>query len=1152
MRRLEILLIGTSPALTLLHQDLLDHGHALYLADSAAALQQRPWRQPRLLIDDGSLALCASDWHGLDDCALLSLRLGIHLQRDLQSAGELPTLELLCWTGSATAQRLIERQRLGPETSGNGQQLRLNAIASLQEMLALHVSRFSRNPDYLQQAAAINPGQEDLQQGLDWLEQLAWFHRFNQSENQPMLAAAEVPLIERLEQSLRVHADSPALNLNGQRISYAQLHALAAAILQRLPVLPTATEPPVIGVCLGKSAALYASVLAVFGYGAVYLPLDPAHPAERLRYILKNAGASLLLHDGQVPLDELKVPSLDLRQLPTPLTQPLPSLLRQRPAPDAPCVAIYTSGTTGQPKGVLLSQRNLSHFQTWYSAHVQLDQQSRALQFSTIGFDASLLDILPTWVCGGELVVPTEDQRRDPAQLLTLMREQQVTHAFLPPALLSILPRDQNLRLSHLITGGDVCEPEVIARLAGQCQLHNIYGPTETTVLATTRVFQADDNNRNLGWPIANTRVLILDQGLQPVAENTPGELYIAGPGVGLGYLNNPALSNERFITLTLAGGSPLHLYRTGDIGKWTADGLELCGRRDSQVKIRGFRVEPEEIEHCLRSSGLFHQVAVVIDAQRRILAFCAQATADDGEAALRLHAEQQLPDYMRPAFYQQLAQMPYTANGKIDRQALLAIPPGLTQSNHHFGPVTSVEAQLVGVWSELLELPEQDISTDASFFSLGGHSILLSRLLLAVREQFGRGIAINRFIEMPTVQRLATLVSGEQAQLLGLDPQAERDACRELGLQILPMAQLGDVHKVIVTGANSFLGVHLVEALLEWGASEVACLVRCSASQSAQQRFTAALMENGLHRLDMSRVKVFAADLRQPRLGLAEAEYAYLDSEYGALLHNAAQVNHVLDYRSLAADNVEPLFECLRLCEGRRKKVFNFVSTLSACSAIDADGQVLEQDPAATPPIYIRNGYNLSKWVGERILQRARDQGVWVNLYRPGNITFDSRNGICQPQRNRLMLMLKGSLQLGQVPALELNFDLMPVDFLARFIAFHSSRYQPEQAVFNLHNPEPLSWSDYVSVFRDSGRPFELVSVEQWQRQLRRVDRDNALFDVLGFYLDGFEEDIGDISLIRHGNARAGVERMGARYPQKTPQLLQRGCQYLHDIAFI
>ncbi|MNJ41212.1 Linear gramicidin synthase subunit D [compost metagenome] len=422
----------------------------------------------------------------------------------------------------------------------------------------------------------------------------------------------------------------------------------------------------------------------------------------------------------------------------------------------------------------------------------------------------------------------------------------------------------------------------------------------------------------------------------------------------------------------------------------------------------------------------------------------------------------------------------------------------------------------------------------------------------MSVREQFGRGIPINRFIEMPTLCRLAQLIGGEANPAGEVDPQAEHDCWRELGLTIQPLAQLGDVHKVIVTGANSFLGVHLVEALLAWGASEVACLVRRNAHQSARERFYQALEENQLGAMDLERVKVFDADLRLPQLGLSDTDYDYLDSHYGALLHNAAQVNHVLDYQALAADNVEPLFECLRLCEGRRKKIFNFISTLSACSAIDSDGLVLEQGPVQTPPVYLRNGYNLSKWVGERILQRARAEGVWVNIYRPGNISFNSRTGVCQPQRNRLMLMLKGSLQLGQVPALELNFDLMPVDFLARFIAFHSSRYQATQSVFNLHNPEPLSWRRYVSAFRDNAWPFELVSVEQWQRQLQRVDRDNALFDVLGFYLDGFEEDIGDISNIQHDNARTGVERMGATYPAKTPELLQRGRQYLHEIEFL
>ncbi|PWB29593.1 peptide transporter [Pseudomonas sp. SDI] len=1151
MKRLEILLVGRSPALLTLNQALQSHGHVLYHARSHDLLALYR-SHPQLLIEDGSLELHATERSRLGNCAHLGLRLG----SSPAPAGQLPALELLCWTGSATAQRLIVREPLAPEPSGNGQALRRRAIDTLLELVEVHVSRCSRNPDYLHQAAAVGPMLQAQEHDLYWLEHIAFVHPFNHTAAPALLAQSQTPVIERLERSLQAFAHLPALNLGGRRISYAQLHAQALAIQQQLDALLPARcagqAPPVIALCLPKSLALYASLLAVLGSGAVYLPLDPSHPAERLGFILDNAQVALLVHDGQFSGGARQLPRLDLSQLPTAATAPLAGLMQQRPAAEQACVAIYTSGTTGQPKGVLLDQRNLSHFQAWYAEHVELGTQSRVLQFSTIGFDASLLDILPTWVCGAELVIPSEDQRRDPQQLLDLMTQAEVTHAFLPPALLSILDLPANSSLRHLVTGGDVCEPEVIERLAGQCRLHNIYGPTETTVLATTRVFACGDNSRNIGRPLPNTQVLILDEQRQPVDQHTPGELFIAGPGVGPGYLDNPTLTRERFIHLDLPQGERLRLYRTGDIAHWGADGIEICGRQDNQVKIRGFRVEPEEIEHCLRASRLFAQVAVVIDERRRVLAFLAQPRQAGAEAALRDQATQQLPDYMRPVLYQVLAQMPYTANGKVDRRALLPLPLNLANTTARQAPGSVLERQLLGLWSELLELPEEDISSDESFFNLGGHSILLSRLLLGIREQFGRGISINRFIEAPTLQRLAALLSGEAAEVGRVDPQALHDAQRALDLQALPLSQLGDPHKVIVTGANSFLGVHIVEALLDWGSTEVACLVRSSAGQSAAERFHQALVDNRLEGLDMRRVRVLDADLRQPRLGLSAADYDDLDRRFGALVHNAAQVNHVLDYPALAADNVEPLFALLRLCEGRSKKLFNFVSTLSACSARTADGRVLEQPPVETPPIYIRNGYNLSKWVGERILQRACEQGVRVNLFRPGNIAFDSRHGVCQPHRNRLMLMLKGSLQLGQVPALELDFDLMPVDFLARFIAFHSSRHQADAAVFNLHNPEPLRWRQYVEAFRDSGRPFELVAVEQWQRQLQRVDRDNALFDVLGFYLDGFEEDIGDIQPIEHHNAREGVRRMGAHYPAKSPALLQRGCQYLREIGFL
>ncbi len=1115
---------GTSNALACIRQELEAHGH---VSGSDA---------PDLWIEDGGHSLSSPG----ADVPWLSLRLGIGPLTD----GGLPGLQLRAYERD---QGLLATLDIADEPSGNGQQLRRRVTRTVVEWVALHVSGLSRGAGYFSAGAVANDWPE---QGLHAIEALAFLHRFNRTADPALLLAAQVPVTERVQASLNAFASQPALDIGGCTFTYRQLQRQALAIQRRLQPLLASVERPVVGVCLDKSLGLYASILAVLGSGAVYLPLGPEQPPQRHGTLLDSAKACVLLDAGQHPLrghlNSVDVTTVDCHDVDTTLP-----VMQHRPLLDTPCMLLFTSGTTGHPKGVLLSHGNLAHFTTWFSACVALDEQDRVLQFSSLGFDSSLIDIFPTLIAGAVLIVPSEEQRIDPGQLVALLHERRVTHAFLPPAVLSILPPDKPLGLKHLLTGGDVCEPHVIERLAAQCSLHNCYGPTETTVLITHKTLLPDDSNRNLGRPIANSQVLILDDNLQPVDEQVTGEVYIIGPGVSLGYVNDPQQTAAAFIQLAIPGELPLRAYRSGDLAKWTAEGIMLCGRRDDQVKIRGFRVEPGEIEHCLRSSRLYRQVAVVIDGNSKIGGFVAQPEPGASVGALKQYAQQRLADYMQPVLWRELAELPRTHSGKIDRRALLMQPVQPGAASTTCSVHSPLHRRLIGLWSELLELPSEGLSVDDSFFDLGGHSILLSTLLIRTREQFGRGFALNHFIEVPTVRTLGALLENTE-RVQATAGRATLDALRPLGLTLLPGDRAGDPRNVIVTGANSFVGVHIVEALLASGATRVACLVREASGLSAKARFSQALRDYRLEHLDLQRVEVFSADIGLPHLGLSDETHDYLAKDFGVLVHNAARVNHVMDYPSLARDNVEPIFECLRLCETHSKKVFNFISTLSASSSIDDMGHVLESPAAQTLPLYIKNGYNLSKWVGERLVGRAVEQGVWANIHRLGNISFNSRNGVCQPHQNRLMLMLKGSLQLGLLPRFELNFDLMPVDFLARLVVFHSASFNAERSVFNLHNPQPLTWAHYLDAFRLAGHRFEQVSVAQWQQALHSVSPDNALFGVIGFYLDRLDEDIGDTSMIRHDNARRGVEQMKAQYPEKNPALLSRGCAYLQSIGFI
>ncbi|TOB48165.1 peptide synthetase, partial [Vibrio parahaemolyticus] len=472
-------------------------------------------------------------------------------------------------------------------------------------------------------------------------------------------------LYEAFENTVRLLPQKAAIKFGNTSISYKELEGKVeryASNIQNLLCSGSCAEQQVIAIALPKSIELYATILAVLKINACYVPIDPEYPEDRIKNILKGSKPQLLI--GTLNFEtETRSTSIDaLEQKTTSVTPATPFKNDENTSQNA--VMIYTSGSTGVPKGVQLTHQNVAHFCHWYITETNLSYDSRCLQFTTVSFDASLLDIFPTFTTGGTLIVPSSEQRHDFEQLNNLILEESVTHCFIPPAMLSAMPQYSWPSMEYIITGGDVCDSAAIDHWSGQSNLVNIYGPTECTVLATFKRLEQGCNNKVIGQPINNTQVYLINEKGEPCQTLEQGELYIAGNGVGPGYVRDIKQTDERFapIESNLNAGKT---YRTGDICFWDNNGeINFIGRRDNQLKIRGFRVELGEIENTILRLDLYTGCVVIADDKKQIRAFVKGPKSDVSTDQLRVKLGECLPDYMMPVLIKELQEFPYTVNG--------------------------------------------------------------------------------------------------------------------------------------------------------------------------------------------------------------------------------------------------------------------------------------------------------------------------------------------------------------------------------------------------------------------------------------------------------------------------------------------------------
>jgi amino acid adenylation domain-containing protein len=595
-------------------------------------------------------------------------------------------------------------------------------------------------------------------------------------------APQDVPVTAHaaIEAQARRSPDAAAVCCDGRTLAYGELNRQANRLAHRLRELGVGPDVPV-ALCLPRSQRMVVGLLAILKAGGAWVPLDPAYPDARLCLMVRDCGAPVVLteHGLRTRLAGGDDAPAAQDRLPRPVTvlsldTEWPAIAERYPATDPTPLAaldhlayvIYTSGSTGTPKGVAITHRAIGHHMRWILAMIGLEPADRLLQKTSIGFDASVWEVLGPLQGGATLVLPAQEATTDPASLAQAVRTHGITLLQVVPSMLRALVEEGLLAacgsLRLLACGGEALD-RALAREARRqlpaTRLCNLYGPTEATIDATWHeVIDPPEGVGHvpIGRPIAGTRCRVLDGHGQPVPIGVVGELHLGGAGLARGYLNRPELTAERFVTDPLRPGE--RLYRTGDLARYLPDGtIDFVGRVDHQVKLRGLRIEPGEIEAVIAACEGVSQCVAMVREDRPGLARLVAYVVGQGwrEAAVRARIGQVLPAYMVPSAIVAMPALPLTPHGKVDRRALPR--PADEDAASQVAPGTPVEVVLAGLWGELLGRPRIGVHDD--FFALGGHSLLGSQLIARVRSRYGVTLPLRALFDTPTIAGLATRV---------------------------------------------------------------------------------------------------------------------------------------------------------------------------------------------------------------------------------------------------------------------------------------------------------------------------------------------------------------------------------------------------------